>query len=504
MTDKKDKFNEKSAAADSSYILVAERQDGAKKIEVKDLTVSLPGDRGVHLVEDVNLTLNAGDRVVMTGASGSGKTTVAKALLNQWDYGTGLVVMPSGVKMMAMSQQPHFPNGPLRAIMNMSPEDKPVYKDEELTKALQTVGHDRLIQHIPGQQIKLTMDDFMDKAAGIFAAAKEQEFSEEVVLKMTGDLSALMTDLVNEQFEVVQFVPDEQGREFAAQIYGALRECFGGDVALDLAATLATHLVGVMDVALAKPLRDAMVSDIGKSVEKHGKGVTPYTSLQVDFMAGRMEKSMKKRMTAYLSNDDTDDKARPIRINGLQAEHVAHEMRKAFVDEMKPYVNDSAMSRMFNVVSSPVSLFSLSSRGSKVAFEMAQRMTSFMDRQVWTGNDFKTRLSGGERQKLTMATAFLHKPDVLILDEITAALDEKTGIKLYKELMEQLPEEAIVISIAHNKHIIQFHTHHAHLDNRTINITPIDENYVLPGQDSAPEDDNVPSAPDASIRKPKP
>ena len=53
MTDQKDKFNKKSAATDSSYILVAERQDDAKTIEVKDLTVSLPGDRGVHLVKDV-------------------------------------------------------------------------------------------------------------------------------------------------------------------------------------------------------------------------------------------------------------------------------------------------------------------------------------------------------------------------------------------------------------------------------------------------------------------
>lgn len=503
MTDQKDKFNKKSAATDSSYILVAERQDGAKTIEVKDLTVSLPGDRGVHLVKDVNMTLNAGDRVVMTGASGSGKTTVAKALLNQWDYGTGLVVMPSGVKMMAMSQQPHFPNGPLRAIMNMKPDHKPVYKDEELTKALQIVGHDRLIQHIPGQQVKLTMDDFMEKAADIFATAKEQEFSEEVVMKMTTDLSELMTGLVNEQFEVVQFVPDEQGREFAAQIYGKLRECFGGYVALDLAATLATHLVGVMDLALAKPLRDAMVTDMEKSVEKYGKSVTPYTPLQVDFMAGRMEKSMKKHMKAYLNNEDTDDKARPIRINGLQAEYVASEMRKAFVEDMQPYVNSGTLSQIYNAAALPVSLLAMRSRGSKVAFEMTQRMTSFMDRQVWTGNDFKSRLSGGERQKLTMAIAFLHKPDILILDEITAALDEKTGIKLYKELMEQLPEESIVISIAHNKHIIQFHTHHAHLENQTINMTEIDENYVLPEQDDTPEDD-APSRSDAPVRTPKP
>lgn len=60
-------------------------------------------------------------------------------------------------------------------------------------------------------------------------------------------------------------------------------------------------------------------------------------------------------------------------------------------------------------------------------------------------------LSGGQRQALTLLMATLKRPDLLLLDEHTAALDPKTGKKVL-EITEQLvAEQALTtLMITHN------------------------------------------------------
>ena len=60
-------------------------------------------------------------------------------------------------------------------------------------------------------------------------------------------------------------------------------------------------------------------------------------------------------------------------------------------------------------------------------------------------------LSGGQRQALTLLMATLRKPDLLLLDEHTAALDPKTAAKVL-ELTEQMVEEnhLTTLMITHN------------------------------------------------------
>jgi putative ATP-binding cassette transporter len=74
-------------------------------------------------------------------------------------------------------------------------------------------------------------------------------------------------------------------------------------------------------------------------------------------------------------------------------------------------------------------------------------------------DNWAQRLSGGEQQRLAIARAVLAKPDWLLLDEATAALDEETEADIYAMLADRLPG-ATLVSIGHRATLTAFHPAH--------------------------------------------
>lgn len=438
---------------DVPFIVVTESQDDCPDIRVYDLTVRTPGDNPRILLQDVNLHFKPGDRVIFTGASGSGKTTAVKALMNSWDYGQGLVVMPRNVKTMLFSQSAYAPNANLRTILNMATAGQAKFTDRELRHALQSVGLNKLVEQIPGQQVEIFIDEMVDHLKS--ASCLKKDVAQSAI--------DFVQRRVPELFSSVQSVPDEQ------RIY--LRQCLRDFVPAHEFDDVFNRVVDAMDDALMAPLAKRLAlfaSDIAN--RKSGK-IYAYTPAKVKYFVWSLRRSLNKAIKTYMRNDDTDDAFREIRLNDRQARNVVDTIVNHTRDEMMKKASTGPLHQVFNTASWPLSLATVRMKARSAVNEIVQAVTFFMEKQVMTGDTMS--LSGGERQKLMIAIATLHQPDILFLDEITAALDKETGAALYKDMLDHLPKHTIVLSIAHNTHIMPYHNLHAHLENQGVTVRRI-------------------------------
>ena len=66
----------------------------ATNLVVEGLTLRLPDHRSI--LDDATLNIHAGDRVLVSGPSGFGKSTLFRVLAGIWPYGSGTVAIPRG------------------------------------------------------------------------------------------------------------------------------------------------------------------------------------------------------------------------------------------------------------------------------------------------------------------------------------------------------------------------------------------------------------------------
>jgi vitamin B12/bleomycin/antimicrobial peptide transport system ATP-binding/permease protein len=105
-------------------VLVKPSEDSA--VELAHIEVRTPA--GDQLVDSLDVQLETGDTLVITGRSGAGKTTLLRSLAELWPYASGILCCPTGDNAtMFLSQLPYVPLGSLRGVVCYpnSPNDIP-------------------------------------------------------------------------------------------------------------------------------------------------------------------------------------------------------------------------------------------------------------------------------------------------------------------------------------------------------------------------------------------
>jgi ABC-type lipoprotein export system ATPase subunit len=66
-------------------------------------------------------------------------------------------------------------------------------------------------------------------------------------------------------------------------------------------------------------------------------------------------------------------------------------------------------------------------------------------------NHYPSELSGGEKQRVSIARAVINEPEIILADEPTGSLDHETAKEIFDILKKQLNKDRIVIFATHNR-----------------------------------------------------
>lgn len=133
----------------------AEEGDGVGRIErgeteaaalrLRNLSVTL--DDGTAVVNEAEIAIQPGERVLVTGESGTGKSTLVRAVAGLWPWGAGEIQFMPEAKVFLLPQRPYVPTGTLRRAATY-PAAAEQWTTEEIGAALTEVGLEHLVERI--------------------------------------------------------------------------------------------------------------------------------------------------------------------------------------------------------------------------------------------------------------------------------------------------------------------------------------------------------------------
>jgi putative ATP-binding cassette transporter len=112
------------------------------KISIDDLEIASPA--GATMLAEKKIAIKAGERVLIVGESGTGKTLLFRALAGLWPWGAGQVTRPKGEEILYMPRTPYLPPGTLREVLAY-PSRTEAFEATAYANALVRLKLDRLV-----------------------------------------------------------------------------------------------------------------------------------------------------------------------------------------------------------------------------------------------------------------------------------------------------------------------------------------------------------------------
>jgi vitamin B12/bleomycin/antimicrobial peptide transport system ATP-binding/permease protein len=112
------------------------------KISIEDLEIASPA--GATMLQERKIEIRAGEKVLIVGESGTGKTLLFRTLAGLWPWGAGRIARPRGEELLYMPRTPYLPPGTLREVLAY-PSATAAFDAAAYAKALARLKLDRLV-----------------------------------------------------------------------------------------------------------------------------------------------------------------------------------------------------------------------------------------------------------------------------------------------------------------------------------------------------------------------
>ena len=472
---------------ETEFTLIADRLPALQhrgRIEIQDLDFVTPNN--IKLLDQVNLTIDAGEHLALVGFSGSGKSTLAKCIAQLYSY-TGGEVLLDGHSVSSMSKEEI-----IRSIGFIS-QDPFIFTG--------TIGDNLLyacnaVEDFPdrdGNSKPINLDDKIAalQQAGVFVDTLRLGLNTILDLQLYPELEErflkvranFRENFGNELAEHVEFYHQDNYLYHSTIIENIIFGYIQDNLALDNLEEDQAFLGFLKDANLSLPLLETGADLLKQTVDILGREVprdpvffeqTPITPDEYDSYLELVDQLPGSSLTGLMKGQrllllklafryvpalhkiiDLQPLLEKLILSGRQefrlwsGEHMAGAV--SFYRDSEYIRSQSILNNIF--------FGSLTSDSPKVEDRVNQCIVQLlieedlleqvadigMEFEVGTRGD---KLSGGQQQKLSIARVLLKKPKVLIMDEATSALDNASQSRI-QNLIEKWKGSTTVISVIH-------------------------------------------------------